>query len=67
MSKYKVAIIGSTGMLGNSAYKVLKDKCDLVLTARTQQKFDLLESVHGGTENHKKILFDVTNSVETLT
>jgi dTDP-4-dehydrorhamnose reductase len=55
----RVAIIGATGMLGSSVYKVLKDKCDLVLTARSQAQFDLLEKVYGGTSMHKKIIFDV--------
>ena len=53
-----VAIIETTGMLGSSVYKVLKDKCDLVLTARSQQQFDQLEKVYGGTSVHKKIIFD---------
>ena len=57
--KKRIAIIGATGMLGSSVYKVLKDKCDLVLTARSQEQFDLLEKVHGGTSIHKKIIFDV--------
>lgn len=56
----RVAIIGATGMLGSSIYKVLKNKCDLVLTARSQQQFDQLEKVYGGTSKHTKIIFDVT-------
>jgi dTDP-4-dehydrorhamnose reductase len=64
-SRYRIAILGATGMLGNSAYKVLKDRCDLVLTARTQKKFDILETVHGGIEKHEKIIFDV-NPAESL-
>lgn len=55
----RVVILGATGMLGSSVYKVLKDKCDLVLTARSQAQFDLLEKVYGGTSKHKKIIFDV--------
>lgn len=54
----RVAIIGATGMLGSSIYNALKDKCDLVLTARSQQQFDQLEKVYGGTSEHKKIIFD---------
>ena len=57
----RVAIIGSTGMLGSSVYKVLKNKCDLVLTARSQQQFDLLEKVYGGTSKHTKIIFDAVH------
>ncbi len=55
----RVAILGATGMLGSSVYKALKDKCDLVLTARSQQQFDQLEKVYGGTSEHTKIIFDV--------
>lgn len=54
----RIAIIGATGMLGSSVYKTLKDKCDLVLTARSQAQFDKLEEVYGGTSMHKKIIFD---------
>lgn len=57
----RVAILGATGMLGSSVYKVLKDKCDLILTARSQQQFDLLEKVHGGTSGHKKLIFNAVN------
>jgi len=59
----RVAIIGATGMLGSSVYKVLKDKCDLVLTARSQKQFDLLEKVYGGTSAHKKIIFDAVHYI----
>ncbi|MCK4815417.1 sugar nucleotide-binding protein [bacterium] len=59
----RVAIIGSTGMLGSSVYKVLKDKCDLILTARSQQQFDQLEKVYGGTSKHRKIIFDAIRKV----
>lgn len=67
--KKRVAIIGATGMLGSSVYKVLKDKCDLVLTAKSWQQFDLLEKVYGGTSAHKKIIFNAihpTISSESL-
>ncbi|GAF95339.1 unnamed protein product, partial [marine sediment metagenome] len=57
----RVAIIGATGMLGSSIYKVLKDKCDLVLTARSQQQFNQLEKVYGGTSEHTKIIFDAVH------
>ena len=57
--KKRVAILGATGMLGSSVYKALKDKCDLVLTARSQQQFDQLEKVYGGTSAHTKIIFDI--------
>lgn len=54
----RIAIIGATGMLGSSVYKVLKDKCDLVLTARSQAQFDKLEEVYGGTSEHKQLIFE---------
>lgn len=57
----RVAIIGSTGMLGSSIYKVMKDKCDLVLTARSHKQFDQLEKVYGGTSAHTKIIFDAVH------
>lgn len=57
----RVAIIGTTGLLGNAIYKVLKDKCALVLTARSQDQFDLLEKIHGGTVKHKKIIFNAVH------
>ncbi len=60
-TRKRVAILGATGMLGSSIYKVLKDKCNLVLTARSQKQFDLLEKVYGGTSDHKKIIFDAVH------
>ena len=54
----RIAILGATGMLGSSVYKALKDKCELVLTARSQAQFDKLEEVYGGTSKHKKIIFN---------
>lgn len=62
----RVAIIGATGMLGSSVYKVLKDKCDLVLTARSQLQFNQLEKVHRGTSEHRKIIFDVVHHTISL-
>jgi len=57
----RVAIIGATGMLGSSVYKVLKDKCDLVLTARSEEKFNQLDAVYGGVLDHTRILFDAVH------
>jgi len=59
--KKRVVIIGATGMLGSSVYKSLKDKCDLVLTARSQSRFDQLEKVYGGISKHTKIIFDAAS------
>lgn len=57
----RVAIIGATGMLGSSIYKVLRDKCDLVLTARSNAKFDQLDTVYGGVLRHTRIVFDAVH------
>ncbi len=60
----KVLILGSTGMLGNAVYGVLKDKYSLIITARTKEKIDLLEKAHGGTANHKFVEFDALKVYE---
>ncbi len=59
----RIAIIGATGMLGSSVYKTLKDKCDLVITARNEGKFAQLEKAYGGTRHHTKIIFDAVDYV----
>lgn len=63
--KKRVAIIGATGMLGSSIYKVLKDKCNLVITSRSRRQFNLLENVYGGTSAHTKIIFDAMHSTRS--
>lgn len=60
--KKRVAIIGATGMLGSSIYKVLKNKCNLILTARSQTQFDQLEKVYGGISAHQKIIFNAVHN-----
>ena len=55
----RVVILGATGMLGNNVYGVLKDKYDLVLTARDKEKLTLLDGVHGGIDKHEVLEFDV--------
>jgi len=60
----RIAIIGATGMLGSSVYGALKDKCDLVLTARSADKFDQLDKVYGGVLDHTRMLF---NAVHPMT
>ncbi|KKM77021.1 hypothetical protein LCGC14_1374290 [marine sediment metagenome] len=57
----RVAIIGSTGMLGSSVYKVLNGKCSLVLTARSKEQFEDLDKVHGGVYVHERHIFDAIN------
>ncbi len=54
----KVLLLGSTGMLGSAVYDVLKDKYQLVLTARDNKKLELLEKAYGGTEKHAFVEFD---------
>jgi dTDP-4-dehydrorhamnose reductase len=54
----KVLLLGSTGMLGSAVYDVLKDKYQLVLTARDKSKLDLLEKAYGGTQKHSFVEFD---------
>lgn len=58
-AKPKVAILGVTGMIGNSIYNVLKNDCDLLLVYRSEDKLNLLEQKYGGTERHKKYHLDL--------
>lgn len=56
--KPKVAILGVTGMLGSAVYEVLKDKYDLVITYRDEDKLRLLYSAYGKSNNVQAILVD---------
>lgn len=51
MNKTKVAILGVTGMLGSAVYGVLKDKYDLIITYRDENKLQLLYSTYGKSNN----------------
>jgi len=55
----KVAILGATGMIGNSLYFCLKDSCDLLLVYRNEDKLNLLQQKYGGVEGHKKYHLDL--------
>jgi len=57
--KKKIAIIAPTGMLGSGVYDVLKDKYNLVLVYRNEEKIRKLNDVYGGVNNHKLIKFDL--------
>jgi len=57
--KKKIAIIAPTGMLGSAVYNVLKDKYDLILIYRNEEKMKRLDDVYGGVNNHKLIKFDL--------
>lgn len=52
--------MGATGMLGSAVYDVLKDKYELILTAREKGKIDLLEQKCGGTNRHRTVIFDAS-------
>ncbi len=56
--KKKVLLLGSTGMLGSAVYGVLHKDYDLVITARSDDKFSLLDSAYGGVSEHRKVLLD---------
>lgn len=57
--KRKIAIIAPTGMLGSGVYSVLKDKYDLILVYRNEEKIKKLNDVYGDINNHKLIKFDL--------
>ncbi|MEX2054203.1 MAG: sugar nucleotide-binding protein [Candidatus Colwellbacteria bacterium] len=56
--KKKVLILGATGMLGSAVYDVLKDRYNLILTARDLDKIKLLEDTYGDTDKHRAVRFD---------
>ncbi|HLC99824.1 MAG TPA: sugar nucleotide-binding protein [Patescibacteria group bacterium] len=54
-----VAITAPTGMLGSMVYNVLKDKYNLVLVYRDEDKMKILDEAYGGVGKHKKVHFDL--------
>jgi len=60
MGKSKVAILGVTGMIGNSLYAVLKDRCDLVLVYRSAEKLKLLDQKYGDVDQCIKYQIDLS-------
>lgn len=61
-AKPKVAILGVTGMIGNSLFNVLKDNCDLLLVYRNEDKLNLLEQKYGRVEGCKKYKLDLLST-----
>ena len=53
-----IALVGPTGMLGSMVYNVLKDKYNLVLIFRNQEKLAVLDDFYGSVKNHNIIKFD---------
>ncbi len=53
-----VALTASTGMLGNTAYRVLRDRFDLVLLYRDEDKLRALDDAHGGVARHRTVRVD---------
>ena len=60
----RIAIIGTTGMLGSMVYNVLKHKHSLVLIYRDPIKLALLDKVYSGVKHHRSICFNV-NTIYT--
>ncbi|OGK26189.1 hypothetical protein A2954_04345 [Candidatus Roizmanbacteria bacterium RIFCSPLOWO2_01_FULL_37_12] len=56
-----IAISGATGMLGSMLFKVFKDKFNLILIARSKQKFEALFQAYGKSRYSKIVLFDFFN------
>ncbi|MFA5722537.1 MAG: sugar nucleotide-binding protein [Candidatus Paceibacterota bacterium] len=55
----KVVIIAPTGMLGSGVYNVLKDKYDLVLVYRSEDKIKKLDEIYGKVNSHQLIKCDI--------
>lgn len=52
----RVLLLGATGMLGSAVYGVLKDKCELVLGVRNEDKIALLDRVFGRPGGGRRIV-----------
>jgi dTDP-4-dehydrorhamnose reductase len=55
----RIAIIAPTGMLGSGVYDFLKDKYNLVLIYRSEEKIKKLDDIYGGINDHQLIKFDI--------
>ena len=51
----KIAIFAPTGMLGSMVYKVLKDKYELILVYRDEDKLKILNDAYGDVNKHRKV------------
>ncbi len=58
----KIAIFAPTGMLGSMVYKVLKEKYQLVLIYRDENKLLLLDKTYDNLSDHKTIQFDIAQA-----
>ena len=55
----KVVIIAPTGMLGSGVYNILKDKYDLILIYRSEDKIKKLDEIYGKVNSHQLIKCDI--------
>jgi dTDP-4-dehydrorhamnose reductase len=55
----RVAIIGSTGMLGSMVYSSFKDNFELVLVYKNKKHLSLLKKTYGKSKNTKEIQFSI--------
>lgn len=61
MKRKTIAIIAPTGMLGNMAYRELKDTYSIILVYRDDKKLKELQKTHGSLEKHKIIKLDLND------
>lgn len=57
----KIAIFAPTGMLGSMVYKVLKDKYELILVYRDEDKLQILNDAYGDVDKHRKVQLDISS------
>ncbi len=57
-SKQKIAILGVTGMLGSAVYDVLKNKYDLIITYRCDEKLEKLYKEYGESDSVQTVQID---------
>jgi dTDP-4-dehydrorhamnose reductase len=57
----KIAIFAPTGMLGSMVYKVLKDKYELILVYRDEDKLKILNDAYGDVNKHRKVQLDIVS------
>ena len=62
-SKQKIVILGVTGMLGSAVYNVLKDKYDLIITYRDNEKLEQLYKKYGKSNSVQAVQIDFKNSL----
>ncbi len=57
--KKRIAIIGSTGMLGSMMYKCFREKYSLVIVYKDKAKLKKLEDAYGSTKGHTLVQLDI--------